>query len=171
MTNEFAKAEMAAVLDEVQQQFRAIAQVQRQRAELTASATVRKRITVTVNADGTIIETKFAAGVEELSYSEIAKAVTEAAQKATAEVMRKAQELMMPLHDRRARLPKLSDLIEGMPDLSAEMPKAPRVSLAPPNAEERRTVADDDSAPMEFSNVEVVSRQVGADRGVTDSSW
>ncbi|MEU0503989.1 YbaB/EbfC family nucleoid-associated protein [Nocardia sp. NPDC005998] len=171
MTNEFAKAEMAAVLDEVQQQFRAIAKVQQQRAELTASATVRKRITVTVNADGTIIETKFASDIDELSYSEIAKAVTEAAQQATAEVMRKAQELMTPLHDRRARLPKLSDLIEGMPDLSAEMPKAPTVSLAPPNAEERRAFAADDRAPMEFSNVEFVSRQPGADRGVTDSSW
>lgn len=171
MTNEFAKAEMAAVLDEVQQQFRAIAQVQQQRAELTASATVRKRITVTVNADGTIIETKFGSGIEELSYGEIAKAVTEAAQKATAEVTRKAQELMTPLHDRRARLPKLSDLIEGMPDLSAEMPKAPKVSLAPPNSEERRSVSDDDAAPMEFSNVEVVSRQSATDRGVTDSSW
>ncbi|WP_433727827.1 YbaB/EbfC family nucleoid-associated protein [Nocardia sp. CA-129566] len=170
MTNEFAKAEMAAVLDEVQQQFRAIAKVQQRRSELTASATVRKRITVTVNADGTIIETKFASDIDELSYTEIAKAVTEAAQQATAEVMRKAQELMMPLHDRRARLPKLSDLIEGMPDLSAEMPKAPKASLAPPNADERRA-ADDDSVPMEFSNVEVVSRQPGADRGVTDSSW
>ncbi|MFE9326894.1 YbaB/EbfC family nucleoid-associated protein [Nocardia sp. NPDC052278] len=171
MTNEFAKAEMAAVLDEVQQQFRAIAQVQQQRAELTASATVRKRITVTVNADGTIIETKFGSGIDELSYGEIAKAVTEAAQKATAEVMRKAQELMTPLHDRRARLPKLSDLIEGMPDLSSEMPKAPKVSLAPPNSEERQTVSDNDGAPMEFSNVEVVSRQSATDRGVTDSSW
>ncbi|WP_330252258.1 YbaB/EbfC family nucleoid-associated protein [Nocardia sp. NBC_00565] len=171
MANEFAKAEMAAVLDEVQQQFRAIAQVQQQRAELIASATVRKRVTVTVNADGTIVETKFASDIDELSYGEIAKAVTEAAQKATAEVTRKAQELMMPLHDRRARLPKLSDLVEGMPDLSTEMPMAPKVSLAPPNADERRAAAAQDSAPMEFSDVEVVSRQSGADRGVTDSSW
>ncbi|MEV4124604.1 YbaB/EbfC family nucleoid-associated protein [Nocardia sp. NPDC049707] len=171
MTNEFAKAEMAAVLDEVQQQFQAIAQVQQQRAELTASATVRKRITVTVNADGTIIETKFGSGIEELSYGEIAKAVTEAAQQAAAEVARKAQELMLPLHDRRARLPKLSDLIEGMPDLSAEMPKAPRISLAPPNSEERQSVSVNDGAAMEFSDVEVVPHRSATDRGVTDSSW
>jgi hypothetical protein len=174
MTNEFAKAELAEVLDEVQQQMRGIARVQQQRAQLTASATVRRRVTVTVNADGTIIETKFGPGIEELGFSEIAKAVTAAAQQACAEVARKGQELMMPLHDRRARLPKMSDLIDGMPDFTAEIPPRPTVSLAPPEAEERRIAvgaAEDSSPAMEFSNVEEVGHERTRDRGVTDSGW
>ncbi|WP_227998528.1 YbaB/EbfC family nucleoid-associated protein [Nocardia australiensis] len=174
MTNEHAKSELAAVLDEVQQQMRDIARVQQQRAQLTASATVRKRVTVTVNADGAIIETKFGPGVDELSYSDIAKAVTAAAQQAFTDVARKGQDLMVPLNDRRARLPKMSDLVEGMPDFTAETPERPSVSLAPPDADERRGAIgarESDSSAMEFSDVELVARQRTRDRGVSDSSW
>lgn len=90
MANERAKAELAGLIEEVGQQFREIARIQEERAQLTASATVRrKRVTVTVNADGVVIETKFGPNIEDLSYSEIAAAVTEAAQKANAEVLRK----------------------------------------------------------------------------------
>lgn len=168
MTNEYAKAELASVLEEVQQQFRSIAQIQQARVELTASATVRKRVTVTVNADGTIIETKFGPGIEELSFSDIAKAVTEAAQQASTELSRKTKELMAPLEERRARLPKISDLVEGMPDFSAQRPVAPPVPLAPPDAREQR--AEDDLAPpMEFDNVEVLVPE--RNPGVTNSDW
>ncbi|MEV0252260.1 YbaB/EbfC family nucleoid-associated protein [Nocardia sp. NPDC050712] len=164
MANEIVKEQMVAVLEGVQQQFRTIARIQQSRAALTASATARKRVTVTVNASGTIIETKFGSGIEDLSYSEIARAITEAAQQAHAEVGRKTEELMAPLQQQRARLPKLSDLVEGMPDLSP--PELPPVSLAPPGSPERAAA---DSA-MTFSAVD--TPLVEADgRGVTDSSW
>ncbi|WP_280452695.1 YbaB/EbfC family nucleoid-associated protein [Nocardia cyriacigeorgica] len=169
MANERAKAELAGLIEEVGQQFREIARIQEERAQLTASATVRrKRVTVTVNADGVVIETKFGPNIEDLSYSEIAAAVTEAAQKANAEVLRKGQQLMNPLDDRRARLPKLSDLIEGMPDLTGNLPTPRRASTAAPAACSRDSVEDGSAAP-EFADAEM-PKPDGGD-GVTDSGW
>ncbi|WP_167472146.1 YbaB/EbfC family nucleoid-associated protein [Nocardia arthritidis] len=167
MTSDFGRLDTAAVLEQVQEQMRQIARVQRERVQLTASATVRKRVTVTVNADGMIIETKFAPGIEDLSFGEIAKAVTAAAQQATAEVARKGQELMAPLQERRSRLPKLSDLLEDMPDLDALRPEAPPVPTTPPHAE----VEEPEGAPMEFDDVDTTFRTRADDRGVTDSGW
>ncbi|GAB2688883.1 YbaB/EbfC family nucleoid-associated protein [Nocardia thraciensis] len=167
MTNEHAKAEMAAVLDGVRDQLRTISRIQQERTRLTGTATVRKRVTVTVNADGVVIETKLAAGAEDLTCPELAKAFTEAAQQAAAEAARKGQELMMPLHDQRARLPKLTDLIEDMPDLSAETPSPPPVSTAPPGAPERLA---ESAETMRFTDVEAVSDGERG-RGVTDSGW
>lgn len=164
MTNEHAKAEMSAVLDGVREQLRTIARLKRERTQLMAAATVRKRVTVTVNADGVVIETRLAPGYEELTATELAKAFTEAAQQAAAEAARKSRELLMPLHDQRARLPKLTDLIEGMPDLDAEMPAPPPVSTAAPGSAER------ERAPR-FADVEVAPRAGERGRGVTDSSW
>ncbi|WP_245721951.1 YbaB/EbfC family nucleoid-associated protein [Nocardia crassostreae] len=89
MTNERAKADLNDILDGFAQQMRTITQLQKDRAVLTATATVRKRVTVTVNAEGTVIETRFASDIEDLDYEEIAKAVTEAAQQAAAEVVRR----------------------------------------------------------------------------------
>ncbi|WP_254854111.1 YbaB/EbfC family nucleoid-associated protein [Nocardia donostiensis] len=154
---------------------RMIAQVQNARSQLTSSASTRKkRVNVTVNADGIVIATKFGPRVEDLSYSELAKAFTEAAQAAAADVARKGQELMAPLHDRRARLPKLSDLIEGMPDVSGMTPPAPEVTTAPPDTAVGRVYGagpEDESVVMEFSDVEPHDQHSWTNRGVTDTSW
>ncbi|MGV9663642.1 YbaB/EbfC family nucleoid-associated protein [Nocardia niigatensis] len=165
MTNEQRKADLHAILDGFAEQMRTITQLQRERAALTASATVRgKRVTVTVNADGTVIETKFGSGIEDLDYPEIAKAVTEAAQQASAEVARRGREIMAPVSQNRDRMPKLTDLVPGMPDLSKELaiPAPPVVSTAPPKSPERlggyREPSADDAAR---------SRRGGA----TDSGW
>ncbi|WP_228810921.1 YbaB/EbfC family DNA-binding protein [Nocardia farcinica] len=170
MSNEYAKAEMLSVLDEVRQQMRMIGRLQQERSRLVASATVRKQVTVTVNADGVVIETRFGSGIEDLGYPEIAKAVTEAAQQAAAEVARRGQDLLAPLQDRRARLPKISDLVEGMPDLNAEIPAPPPVSTAPPAARQRSVVDDGDSSALRFEDVEAID-PARRDRGVTDSGW
>ncbi|MFE3188747.1 YbaB/EbfC family nucleoid-associated protein [Nocardia sp. NPDC059240] len=140
MSNEQAKDDLAAILDGFADQMRTITRLQRERAALTASATVRgRRVTVTVNADGTVIETRFGSGIEDLDYPEIAKAMTEAAQQASAEVARLGRELMAPVSQNRNRLPKLADLVPGMPDLSKELtiPEPPVVSTAPPKSPER----------------------------------
>ncbi|MEV6095115.1 YbaB/EbfC family nucleoid-associated protein [Nocardia sp. NPDC051981] len=140
MSNEQAKDDLATILDGFAEQMRTITRLQRERAALTASATARgKRVTVTVNADGTVIETRFGSGIEDLDYSEIAKAVTEAAQQAAAEVARMGRDLMAPVSQNRNRLPKLADLVPGMPDLSKELaiPEPPVVSTAPPKSPER----------------------------------
>ncbi|MFE3255929.1 YbaB/EbfC family nucleoid-associated protein [Nocardia sp. NPDC059091] len=164
MSNEQAKSDLAEILDGFADQMRTITKLQRERAALTASATVRgKRVTVTVNADGTVIETRFGSGIEELDYSEIARAVTEAAQQAAAEVARRSRDIMAPVSQNRNRLPKLTDIIPGMPDLSKELaiPEPPVVSTAPPKAPERLGGFQESSPDAEQP------RRGGA----TDSGW
>ncbi|APB01569.1 hypothetical protein NS506_07549 [Nocardia seriolae] len=164
MTNEQAKNELAAILEGCADEMRTITRLQRERAALTASATVRgKRVTVTVNADGTVIETRFGSGIEDLDYPEIGKAVTEAAQQAAAEVARQSRDLMAPVSQNRNRLPKLADLVPGMPDLSAELaiPEAPVVSTAPPKSPERL-------GGFRESTTDTAQPRPG---GATDSGW
>ncbi|MBF6171454.1 YbaB/EbfC family nucleoid-associated protein [Nocardia blacklockiae] len=169
MANEHAKRELADLLTAFDQQVRTIADIHERRARMTATGTARrKRITVTVNAEGTLIETRFSADIGDLEYADIARGVTEAAQHAAAEMTRKTAELMRPLQQQRARMPKLSDLIEGMPDLSTQVPPRPPISTAPPGAPERGEPAAD-SAP-EFADVEEIDR-TDTRRGVTDSGW
>ncbi|MEV0433789.1 YbaB/EbfC family nucleoid-associated protein [Nocardia sp. NPDC050413] len=158
MTNEHAKAQMEDILETVQQQLRAIGQVQQDRAKLVASATIRKRVTVTVNADYKVIETKFTPDIDDLTYTEIAKAVTEAAQQAAAEVARKTRELMAPVQTERARLPKLTELVEGIGDFT--IPQPVEASLEPPNSPERERLS---------SNEEDGSRDPS--RTATDAGW
>src|SRR5437660_1298469 len=123
MANEFAKAHMAEVMAAFDDQMALVADLQKRRTQLVASGSARgKRVTVTVNADGTVIETKFTADVSDLSYAELARAMTEAAQQAAAELARKRTELMRPLTAARARLPKLTEIAEGMPDLTPRIP-------------------------------------------------
>ncbi|WP_216911431.1 YbaB/EbfC family nucleoid-associated protein [Nocardia sp. NBC_01377] len=166
MSNEHARADLAAILDEARDQMRAIAGIQRARAALVGTGSVRRnRVTVSVNADGTVIETKFGQGIEDLNHSEIAKAVTEAAQKAAKHLADQHTALMAPVQERRARLPKLSDLIEDMPDL--RVPEAPEPSLAPPNSADRALSAGGGDA--QYDDVE---EHPGPSAGrVIDSGW
>ncbi|MFF0609135.1 YbaB/EbfC family nucleoid-associated protein [Nocardia tengchongensis] len=162
MVNERAKADFTDILDDFRDQMRTITQLQQQRAAVTASASVRgKRVTVTVNADGTVIETKFASNIDDLDYPEIAKAVTEAAQQASAEVARRSREIMAPVSQNRNRLPRLTELVPGMPDLTEALriPEPPVVSTAPPKAPERRAAEQD---------LDDSRRNRG---GATDSGW
>jgi DNA-binding protein YbaB len=140
MTNERLAADMATMLEGLQDQLHGIAELQRQRSLLTATAAVgEKRVQVTVNADGMVVETKFSADISDLSYDEIAEYVTAAAQAATEGVMRRSRELMQPLIERKSRLPKLSEIVEGAPDLEDVVPVAPPAPTVPP----RRPVEDD----------------------------
>ncbi len=158
MSNEQARSDLHTVIEGAQEQLRTIARMQQERAEIIGTATARKRVTVTVNADNRVIETKFAADIDDLDYADIAKAVTEAAQLAAAEVARKTAELTSPLQAQRARMPKFSDMIDGMPEL--RIPQPVEASLAPPKARERAEQAgggdpDDRGRPS----------------AATDSSW
>lgn len=163
--------DMAVLLDAYQEQLRSIAAAQQRRVQLTGTATSRdKTVTVTVNANGVVIETKFSSGVAGLSYQQIAKTVTQVAQDAAADVARQNQQLIAPLTFQQARLPKLSELIEGMPDLTSDIPVEPPVSIAPPGSHERGA---DEVTAMEFSDVEEYNHN-GPEprtRRITDSSW
>ncbi|MFB8002153.1 YbaB/EbfC family nucleoid-associated protein [Nocardia sp. NPDC056000] len=138
MANEFLKGELASMMDEFQKQMTVLADVQQRRARLTASGTAsQKRITVTLNADGVVIETRFT-DTDDLTHEELAKAVTEAAQEAAAELSRKTADLMNPIQQQRGRMPKMSDLIEDFPNLDTHLPELIPASLAPPNSPERQ---------------------------------
>jgi hypothetical protein len=119
-----------------------------------------KRISVAVNAEGTVIEVRFAADIDDLDYPEIARAVTSAAQQAAADAARQCRELLAPIQARRARILKLAELVEGMPDLSAEFSFPPVVSTVPP---ERRVF---DGSALHYTDVEEQKRH-----GVMDSGW
>ncbi|MFE3188734.1 YbaB/EbfC family nucleoid-associated protein [Nocardia sp. NPDC059240] len=171
MSRDEGESTAASILEGFTAQMREIAEASQRRVQLTASGTAaRGRVTVTVNADGVVISTRFAADIGELTYQEIAAAVTAAAQQATEEVQRQSRELLQPLRDRRAKMPRLSELIEGMPELATRAP-IPPASLAPPQARER--LAQYTEPAPRFSNAvdydEWSSDQ--ANRGATDSSW
>ncbi|MGO4643913.1 YbaB/EbfC family nucleoid-associated protein [Nocardia sp. 2YAB30] len=146
-----------------------VAWLQQQRARLTGTASVRdKKVTVTVNANGVVIATVFADDVDELSYREIAAAVTEAAQKASEEVACRAAELAQPLLAERADRPKLSEVLEGVPEF--RMPAEPEVPTAAPGSVERAAFdAEVDESVMKFSDVEDVDHHRGS--RVTESGW
>ncbi|MBB5917401.1 DNA-binding protein YbaB [Nocardia transvalensis] len=160
MANERMRADAAQVLEGLDEQLRGIAEVQRQRADLTATITAcEKRIKVTVNADGLLIHTEFAEDILDLTPDEIAENITAAVQAASAEVMRLGRELMRPLMERRTRLPKLSEMIEGAPDLGEMIPVAP-----PPKAS-----LDDPERPRNDSPG--TGFDTGARSMIADQDW
>ncbi|MFC3961059.1 YbaB/EbfC family nucleoid-associated protein [Nocardia jiangsuensis] len=143
--NETLRADMAALVEGLGEQFRGIAELQRSRALLTETVRVcDQRIEVTVNADGVLVATKFGDDVLDLSLEEIAENITAAVQTAAARVAERSRELMQPLLERKNALPKLSDIVEGAPDLGSLMPTAPPPPLTPPDP---ARWPDDDSDP------------------------
>ncbi|MFI5776860.1 YbaB/EbfC family nucleoid-associated protein [Nocardia sp. NPDC051570] len=139
VANERLKADAALMMEALHEQMAGIAKIQRDRARLTATTTAcEKRISVTVNGDGILIGTRFADDIADLTFDQIAAAMTEAVQAAAQQVNARARALMEPLRERKSQLPRLSDLIEDAPDFAAMIPVPPPVSVAPPNSPERR---------------------------------
>ncbi|QIS03415.1 YbaB/EbfC family DNA-binding protein [Nocardia brasiliensis] len=139
MDNDRTKGDLADLLDTVNLHIRSIAEAQRQRVELTATGTAAKgRVHITVNADGVVIETRFADDIDELDYDEIADAVTEATQAAAAEVAERAEKLIAPIRRTRSRLPSLSEIVADLPDLTVRVPEPQRASFETPAARDYR---------------------------------
>lgn len=151
MANERLQEDMATMLAGLTHQMRGIAEVQKKRALLTATVTAcEKRIEVTVNADGLLIETKFAQDILDLTMDEIAANITLAVQEAASKVQIRARELMNPLLQHRDSLPKLSEMLEGAPDLGGLLPQAPPTPTVSPSSPEwpgNKPDGDDESGP------------------------
>ncbi|MGF6885542.1 DNA-binding protein YbaB [Nocardia sp. GAS34] len=155
MHNDRTKGDLADMLDTVSLHMRSIAEVQQQRVELTATATAGEgRVRITVNADGVVIETEFADDIDELDYDEIADAVTDATQEAAAEVARRAAEMLAPIRKSRSRLPSLSSMVEGFPDLRTKTPELQRASFDSPAARARRESGDAQVRPWSVTDRE-----------------
>ncbi|MFI9504994.1 YbaB/EbfC family nucleoid-associated protein [Nocardia sp. NPDC052566] len=143
MTNDFLKHELATVMEGLQGHLQEIARVHRERAELTASASAHdKRVTVTVDANGILTKIRFADDIGDLTYDEIAGALTETVQRAAMDAASAGRELVRPLMARRAHWPKLSDLLEGAMDFAEHIPGESRAPMSPPNAPDRIDSAD-----------------------------
>ncbi|MFE7796290.1 YbaB/EbfC family nucleoid-associated protein [Nocardia sp. NPDC057440] len=176
MANEAAKARLADLMDSVQAGIKSIQRAQHRQAQLMASASAAgKRVTVVVNAKGVVIETRFAADIDDLAYPEIARAVTTAAQEAAAEVHRKTKEMVAELTREQSRLPRLSEFIPGMPDVQDMIPAAPEVSTEPPAARARARAKPTDEAvtALEFTGVEQFDHDEppSAQPNVAESGW
>ncbi|WP_069161913.1 hypothetical protein [Nocardia altamirensis] len=161
MTNDWAKAEMSSMLGEFEQQLDMIGRIRRERAQIRGRASVRgRRVTVLVDVEGALLDTTFGAGIADLDYREIAKAVTEAAKLAAVDAARQARELMAPLLVQRARMPRLHEFVDGMPDLTDRLG-------------EREPGSTDTAENGDFSaGAEPFAEVIGRTRsGVTDSGW
>ncbi|MFI5541590.1 YbaB/EbfC family nucleoid-associated protein [Nocardia sp. NPDC051900] len=100
-----------AAVEEFQARMAEIADLQAERALLAGVATTaRRRVRVTVNADGIATDIKFSGAIGELTPAELADAVTAASRAAVLEVARKAKELMAPLDIDQAEAPEPDDL-------------------------------------------------------------
>ncbi|WP_232236408.1 YbaB/EbfC family nucleoid-associated protein [Nocardia sp. BMG51109] len=102
-----------------------MAALEQRRKLLTASAAAcDNRITVTVNADGVLIETKFSGDVVDLSYAEVAEALPLAVRAAAREVTRKSRAMMWPLLDRDTETPVTAG-DAGAPGAGSSVPLTP----------------------------------------------
>jgi len=164
---EHSMADLSAIRDGFADQMRLIAKAQQERANVTASASVeRGRVTITVNANGLVIDAKFANDIDDLSYDQIAAAVVAATQQAAADAAKQSKELMDPLIEQRRKLPNVEDLVGSLGSLRTMIPVKPEVSTASPA--ERAQVT---SEPMTFADA--VEHDGSTDRGsgITESSW
>ncbi|WP_327143743.1 YbaB/EbfC family nucleoid-associated protein [Nocardia sp. NBC_01327] len=168
MANEAEKSRLAGLVDMVQSGFASVARAQQERSRLTATAPAGgRRVTITVNADGVVIKTEFTDDIDDLTYSEIASAVTSATQAAADLVRQKSQQIMAALQQEQSKVPTLSELFPAMPDIQAMIPTPPSVSTAPPGSPDREA-PDTESAPQ-FTDVEEWERDKPS--GIAAPDW
>lgn len=175
-----------AVLGGLQEQLRQVAEIERQRAELTVSAaTPDARVTATVDANGHLIDLAFSSDIGSMGYDEIAAAVVATTRRAVAESVRRSSELFEPLNEYRTRMPQLSELFEGMPDsefrlvppgaeTAAEPPaEAVPTSVTSPEVEASLVSAhpDEDGPVMRFDDAVDIDHVADDTSTVTDRGW
>ncbi len=154
MSNEHLKNDMATVLEGLRAQLGDIAEAHRKRAELTATAEMHDgRVVVTVDADGILTEVEFSDEIDDLSDDEIAVAVTMATQRAAQDAAARMRELMQPMVERRARWPKLSDLLTGAMDFQDHVPGDDRAPTSPPGAPDREPHAAPTGPPRSTRSI------------------
>lgn len=119
MSNDALRHQMTEVLALVSEQMADIAAVQREQAQLTASAEEADGLVeVTVDARGHVIKTVIDESyLDEYELEELGGHVTAAAQTAAQLVAQRSAALMMPIEERRRMMPALSDIADGAPDL------------------------------------------------------
>lgn len=179
---------MDAIASDLRDQLRQLADIEKQRAELTVSAaTPDMRVTATVDAAGHLIDLEFSKDIAKLTYAEIATAVLATTRQAVEEVTRRSGELFEPLNEQRARMPSLSEMFEDFPEidgpLSAAVEEVAResgvveeqVDVVAQRANESLVAAhpDEEDLAMEFDEtVEIAGADdPGIESAVADRGW
>ncbi|WP_040740699.1 YbaB/EbfC family nucleoid-associated protein [Nocardia tenerifensis] len=138
--NERLRTEVAQVVADVHRLIAGFAEAKRQHQAVTASASAERGLIVVVaDVSGALTEVYFEDDIEQLGYHQIARGVVQAAQRAAAQVKSKADEIISAQRGSLLGLPKLSDLVDWVPD-EQELPSPPAALLTPPA--EREPVAD-----------------------------
>ncbi len=119
MDNDAARHELIDALALVQEQMADLAAAEAARSELYSTAsTADGTVTVTVDADGVVIETVVdETYLDDHDLADLGSYLTAAAQNAIGGVERKVSELFAPLAQRRTEMPALSDIVAGAPDI------------------------------------------------------
>ncbi|MGV9663613.1 YbaB/EbfC family nucleoid-associated protein [Nocardia niigatensis] len=170
MANETAKGQLAELVELVQGGIASMARAQQERARLTATAhAADRRVTITVNADCIVIKTEFSDDIDDLTYSEIAAAVTSATQDAAAKVQELAQQILDAAQEEQSRIPSLSELFPAMPDIKSMMPTPPTVSTAPPGSPER--LAPKPEEAVRFTDVEEWDHDRSGRSSISAPEW
>ncbi len=137
---------LAGSMEQLKQQMAELTAAQHEWAKLTVSGSAAgKRVTVLVNANGVIIETRFANDIDDLDHSELAAAITEAHQSAMKELTRKTAELMDPVRARAMAGVGLEGLAGDLPDPLDPLAGLVEPSTAPPKALIEDAAADRDA--------------------------
>lgn len=172
MANEAEKSRLAELIDLVQGGIASLTRAQQERARLTATAhAAGRRVMITVNADCIVIKTEFAHDIDDLTFSEIADAVTAATQAAAIQVQQKAQQIMAAAEEEQARIPKLSEVFPTMPDIQSMLPSPPVVSTAPPGSSERDNPDTTSENVMQFTNVEEYDHDQQGRSNIAAPKW
>ncbi|MGW4770165.1 YbaB/EbfC family nucleoid-associated protein [Nocardia sp. NPDC004278] len=172
--DELTRAHFVDLMEDLKASVESVVRAQQEHALLTATATAAgKRVTVVVNANGVVIQTKFSADIAELTYAEIATAITKAAQDAAAQMQRRTREMITELKRDQARLPKLSEFLPGVPDMENLIPQPPEVSTAPPSARAATPAPENLGGGMKFTDVVQLDHgsQAGSGPGVAETGW
>lgn len=158
MPNEHVKAQFDDILDGFRRSMDELSVIKRKQAELTASGhAADKRVTISVDAQGRIVSTRFTEDITDLDYDEIAEAVTTAARAAQDALAVQTEEILRPLREQQGQLPKITDLVAGLSE-------AESYASAPlPGAESPRDGSEPGAVPGSATS--------GPETGVRETLW
>ncbi|WP_216897430.1 YbaB/EbfC family nucleoid-associated protein [Nocardia alni] len=109
-------------LEQFHAQLSEITRLQQERTGLIGIGTAeRRRVTVTVNADGIAIDIKFSSDITGLDYDEIAAAITEASQRAVTDVAEQTSALFAPIAPDHGGRAEVDDTASGIADLREQL--------------------------------------------------
>jgi len=122
MSEDHAGERLSTMIDGFAEHLERVKQAQEQRAQIVVEAhAADDRVSVTVNADGALVDLRFSEDIDDLDYDEIATAVLTAASEAAAMAAGRARTLIASAHQRPAAIPTIAELIEDIPQLRARV--------------------------------------------------